>query len=65
MPALYSEKLLDHFRRPRNYGALTAPALSGPNLKSCAKECAIRLKKLPRLKRNRKRPARPRPNIGC
>ena len=28
MPALYSETLLDHFRRPRNYGALTAPDLS-------------------------------------
>jgi nitrogen fixation NifU-like protein len=28
MPALYSETLLDHFRRPRNYGALTAPDVS-------------------------------------
>lgn len=28
MPALYSETLLDHFRRPRNYGALNAPDLS-------------------------------------
>jgi len=28
MPALYSETLLDHFRHPRNYGALTAPDVS-------------------------------------
>lgn len=25
MPALYSATLLDHFRRPRNYGSLDAP----------------------------------------
>ncbi|HTG86619.1 MAG TPA: iron-sulfur cluster assembly scaffold protein [Pyrinomonadaceae bacterium] len=28
MATLYSAKLLDHFRHPRNYGALTAPDIS-------------------------------------
>ena len=28
MPALYSDILLDHFRRPRNYGSLDAPDVS-------------------------------------
>ena len=32
MPALYSDILLDHFRRPRNYGDLTAPDISYENL---------------------------------
>ena len=28
MPVLYSDILLDHFRRPRNYGSLDAPDVS-------------------------------------
>ncbi|HKV35661.1 MAG TPA: iron-sulfur cluster assembly scaffold protein [Pyrinomonadaceae bacterium] len=28
MPALYSDTLLDHFRRPRNYGSLDSPDIS-------------------------------------
>ena len=28
MPALYSDVLLDHFRRPRNYGSLVNPDVS-------------------------------------
>lgn len=28
MPVLYSDILLDHFRRPRNYGSLEAPDVS-------------------------------------
>ncbi len=28
MPVLYSDILLDHFRRPRNYGSLDAPDIS-------------------------------------
>lgn len=28
MPALYSDTLLDHFRRPRNYGSLNVPDIS-------------------------------------
>jgi nitrogen fixation protein NifU and related proteins len=28
MPALYSDILLDHFRRPRNFGSLDAPDVS-------------------------------------
>ena len=28
MPALYSATLLDHFRRPRNYGSLDSPDIS-------------------------------------
>ena len=28
MPALYSDILLDHFRRPRNYGSLDEPDIS-------------------------------------
>jgi nitrogen fixation protein NifU and related proteins len=28
MPALYSNVLLDHFRRPRNYGSIEAPDVS-------------------------------------
>lgn len=28
MPALYSDTLLDHFRRPRNYGSIDAPDIS-------------------------------------
>src|SRR5215510_4442906 len=28
MPAQYSDLLLDHFRKPRNYGSLSAPDVS-------------------------------------
>lgn len=45
MAALYSEKLLDHFRRPRNYGALTAPDVSHESFNPlCGDRIRIELK---------------------
>lgn len=47
MPALYSEKLLDHFRHPRNYGALTTPDVSYESFNPlCGDRIRIELKLL-------------------
>lgn len=45
MPVLYSERLLDHFRRPRNYGPLTAPDVSHESFNPlCGDRIRIELK---------------------
>jgi nitrogen fixation NifU-like protein len=45
MPALYSEILLDHFRRPRNYGSLDAPDISNEQFNPlCGDRIRIELK---------------------
>src|ERR1700746_1604906 len=45
MPALYSEILLDHFRRPRNYGSLNAPEVSHESFNPlCGDRIRIELK---------------------
>ena len=45
MPALYSDILLDHFRRPRNYGALPAPDITSENFNPlCGDRIRIELK---------------------
>ncbi|HEX7771626.1 MAG TPA: iron-sulfur cluster assembly scaffold protein [Pyrinomonadaceae bacterium] len=45
MPALYSDILLDHFRRPRNYGSLSAPDISNEQFNPlCGDRIRIELK---------------------
>jgi len=45
MPALYSETLLDHFRHPRNCGALTDPDVSYESLNPlCGDRIRLELK---------------------
>lgn len=45
MPALYSDILLDHFRRPRNYGSLVAPDISNEQFNPlCGDRIRIELK---------------------
>jgi nitrogen fixation protein NifU and related proteins len=45
MPGLYSEFLLDHFRRPRNYGNLSAPDVSNEQFNPlCGDRVRIELK---------------------
>ncbi len=45
MAALYSDKLLDHFRHPRNYGALTEPDISHESFNPlCGDRIRIELK---------------------
>ena len=45
MPALYSNILLDHFRRPRNYGSLDAPDVSNEQFNPlCGDRIRIELK---------------------
>jgi nitrogen fixation protein NifU and related proteins len=45
MAALYSDILLDHFRRPRNYGALPAPDITSENFNPlCGDRIRIELK---------------------
>ena len=45
MPALYSDILLDHFRRPRNYGSLATPDISNEQFNPlCGDRIRIELK---------------------
>ena len=45
MPDLYSDILLDHFRRPRNYGSLEAPDISNEQFNPlCGDRIRIELK---------------------
>ena len=45
MPALYSDILLDHFRRPRHYGSLEAPDISNEQFNPlCGDRIRIELK---------------------
>lgn len=45
MAALYSDKLLDHFRHPRNYGALVEPDISHESLNPlCGDRIRIEIK---------------------
>jgi nitrogen fixation NifU-like protein len=45
MAALYSDILLDHFRRPRNYGSLDAPDISNEQFNPlCGDRIRIELK---------------------
>src|SRR5262249_42225645 len=45
MPAQYSDLLLDHFRKPRNFGSLTAPDVSYESFNPlCGDRIRIQLK---------------------